>query len=97
MPFAATVADGPRCPDFSWDTSPPYIHVREADACSFASCARLFLTHRLPIQVDESDEVPRLQLHEIEVKSYGGGLVKAFERKAAWNIQTAAFSCNRSE
>jgi putative transposase len=39
--------------------------------------------HLPPLQGEEPDEVKTLRLHEIEVKSYVGGLVKAFERKAA--------------
>lgn len=32
IPSAATAADDPRYPDFSWDTLPLYMHVRKADA-----------------------------------------------------------------
>jgi hypothetical protein len=32
---------------------------------------------------DEPDEVEKLSVDQVEVKSYVGGLVKAFERKAA--------------
>ena len=32
---------------------------------------------------EEPDEVDKLTLDEIEVKSYVGGIVKSFERKAA--------------
>jgi putative transposase len=39
--------------------------------------------HLPPLRGEEPAEVSTLQLHEIEVKSYVGGLVKAFERKAA--------------
>jgi hypothetical protein len=35
-----------------------------------------------PVRV-EPDEVDTLKLNQIEVKSYVGGLVKSFERKAA--------------
>ena len=37
----------------------------------------------LPPVRKEPDEVDALKLDEIEVKSYVGGLVKSFERKAA--------------
>lgn len=36
----------------------------------------------LPPVSDEPDEVETLRLEEIEVKSFVGGLVKGFERKA---------------
>ena len=37
----------------------------------------------LPPVREEPDEVAKLSIEEVEVKSYVGGLVKAFERKAA--------------
>ena len=37
----------------------------------------------LPPVREEPDEVEKLTMDEIEVKSYVGGLVKSFERKAA--------------
>ncbi len=37
----------------------------------------------LPPVREEPDEVETMKLDEIEVKSYVGGLVKSFERKAA--------------
>jgi hypothetical protein len=44
-----------------------------------------------PVRV-EPDEVDTLKLNQIEVKSYVGGLVKSFERKAAKNGVGAAIS-----
>jgi hypothetical protein len=38
--------------------------------------------HLPPIR-EEPDEVATLNLDQIEIKSYVGGLVKSFERKAA--------------
>ena len=38
--------------------------------------------HLPPIR-EEPDEVEKLSIEQVEVKSYMGGLVKAFERKAA--------------
>jgi len=35
----------------------------------------------LPPVPDEPDEVEKLSVDQVEVKSYVGGLVKAFERK----------------
>jgi hypothetical protein len=37
----------------------------------------------LPPVREEPDEVEKLSIEQVEVKSYVGGLVKAFERKAA--------------
>ena len=37
----------------------------------------------LPPIREEPDEVPSLKLDQVEVKSYVGGLVKSFARKAA--------------
>ncbi len=37
----------------------------------------------LPPVREEPDEIETLKLDQIEVKSYVGGLVKSFERKAA--------------
>jgi len=37
----------------------------------------------LPPVHEKPDEVDTLKMDEIEVKSYVGGLVKSFERKAA--------------
>jgi hypothetical protein len=39
--------------------------------------------HHLPPVRTEADEIVTLRLDQIEVKSYVGGLVKSFERKAA--------------
>ena len=39
--------------------------------------------HNFPPISDVSDEVATLALDQIEVKSYVGGLLKSFERKAA--------------
>ncbi|WP_339613730.1 hypothetical protein [uncultured Rubinisphaera sp.] len=41
------------------------------------------LRDHLPPVREEPDEVDKLTLDEIEVKSYVGGIVKSFERKAA--------------
>jgi hypothetical protein len=40
------------------------------------------LDHLPPVR-QEPDEIVSLRLNQIEVKSYVGGLVKGFERKAA--------------
>jgi len=37
----------------------------------------------LPPVREEPDEVDKLSIDQVEVKSFVGGLVKAFERKAA--------------
>jgi len=37
----------------------------------------------LPSVREQPDEVESLSIDQVEVKSYVGGLVKAFERKAA--------------
>tara|TARA_E500000305_G_C3966935_1_gene210014 strand:- start:115 stop:255 length:141 start_codon:yes stop_codon:yes gene_type:complete len=42
-----------------------------------------WLGDHLPPVREEPDEVEKLTMEEIEVKSYVGGLVKSFERKAA--------------
>ena len=39
--------------------------------------------NRPPDQTEEPDEVPTLSLDELTVRSYVGGLVKGFERRAA--------------
>ena len=39
--------------------------------------------HLPPLQGEEPEETPTVELDQIEVKSYVGGLVKGFERKAA--------------
>jgi hypothetical protein len=39
--------------------------------------------HLPPVRDDDPDEVATVKLDEIEVKSYVGGLVKRFERRAA--------------
>lgn len=39
--------------------------------------------HLPPIRIGEPEQVKTLRLDQIEIKSYVGGLVKSFERKAA--------------
>jgi len=51
--------------------------------------------HLSPVR-DEPDDEERLRVDQVEVKSYVGGLVKAFERKAAKvsRLDSLPFLCN---
>jgi hypothetical protein len=71
------------CHVFGLPVRAPSTLSGRAEAAHFGPLlARLVIRH-LPPGRKEPDEVGTLTLDQIEVKSYVGGLVRSFERKAA--------------
>ena len=70
--------------------TPLIVVFAKRESCRFHGILVLTPVREVP------DEVATLKLSEIEIKSYVGGLVKSFERKAACDTQVVSDDCHPS-